>query len=136
MKDTRKNRIRFIHETKISNYTGKAPTLKSLNEKSDNYINAVINADRASYENWLSTEVYLVIGEQNGTSYMWDNWRADDDKGLKASAQASEVKLIDFATAKDHHFCKYCDGIADGKNKDVLCTNCREIFGHSLYSEL
>ena len=34
------------------------------------------------------------------------------------------------------HICKYCGEIAEGTYVDLLCTDCRETFGHSLYSEL
>lgn len=34
------------------------------------------------------------------------------------------------------HYCKYCGNIAEGENEDVLCEDCKQLFGHSLYSEL
>jgi len=34
------------------------------------------------------------------------------------------------------HSCKYCGGIAEGTHEDLLCSECRETFGHALYSEL
>ena len=34
------------------------------------------------------------------------------------------------------HSCKYCGGIAEGTYTDLLCKDCRETFGHSLFSEL
>ena len=34
------------------------------------------------------------------------------------------------------HLCKYCGDIAEGTYADLLCPDCRETFGHSLYSEL
>lgn len=37
---------------------------------------------------------------------------------------------------KGKHICKYCGGIAEGTYQDLLCEECRECFGHSLYSEL
>lgn len=51
------------------------------------------------------------------------------------------AKLIDgyiemIVPAKGHHICKYCQSIADGSDKDVLCKDCRDLFGHYLYSEL
>ena len=35
-----------------------------------------------------------------------------------------------------HHVCKYCYGIAEGKDEELLCQSCRELFGHTFYSEL
>ena len=34
------------------------------------------------------------------------------------------------------HICKYCGEIADGVDEDVLCKECRSLFGHAFYSEL
>lgn len=35
------------------------------------------------------------------------------------------------------HFCPYCrTNIVEGDYEDLLCSECREIFGHSLYNEL
>ena len=34
------------------------------------------------------------------------------------------------------HICKYCGWVADGTDDDLLCKDCRGLFGHSLYSEL
>lgn len=42
--------------------------------------------------------------------------------------------LIEDITSK--HICKYCGNIVEGEYEDLLCDECREIFGHSLYSEL
>ena len=39
-------------------------------------------------------------------------------------------------SSETHHLCKYCHGIAEGTYDDLLCEECREVFGHSLYSEL
>lgn len=35
-----------------------------------------------------------------------------------------------------HHLCKYCHGIAEGTDEDILCDECRETFGHTFYFEL
>jgi len=32
--------------------------------------------------------------------------------------------------------CKYCGEENNSKEADLLCSECREAFGHSLYSEL
>lgn len=34
------------------------------------------------------------------------------------------------------HICQYCGNVVEGDYEDLLCDECREIFGHSLYSEL
>lgn len=34
------------------------------------------------------------------------------------------------------HICKYCGNIAEGTLSDLLCSDCRETFGHTMFSEL
>lgn len=34
------------------------------------------------------------------------------------------------------HTCRYCGSEAEGSDGDLLCSNCRELFGHTFYSEL
>ena len=43
-----------------------------------------------------------------------------------------EVKKL----PRGSHFCEYCGDIAAGTYKDLLCADCQQTFGHSLYSEL
>ena len=40
------------------------------------------------------------------------------------------------AKSSEHHRCKYCGVLTAGADEDVLCGECREIFGHYRYSEL
>lgn len=47
------------------------------------------------------------------------------------------IKFYAVVPKKGHHICKYCGGnIVEGSYEDLLCAACRELFGHSLYSEL
>lgn len=36
----------------------------------------------------------------------------------------------------NNHICKYCGGIANGIDEDILCKECRDVFGHAFFSEL
>ena len=47
-----------------------------------------------------------------------------------------DEKITAVYDAKKHHICKYCGGIADGIDEDILCSECREDFGHAFFSEL
>ena len=37
---------------------------------------------------------------------------------------------------KGFHRCGYCGEAVPGDNEDLLCSDCRSLFGHTLYSEL
>ena len=74
--------------------------------------------------------------------------------GIKPKARKNAVKIRHTQTGKiyvapaailrdenwvsliDSHKCKYCGARARGSDEDLLCDNCRELFGHTYYSEL
>lgn len=37
---------------------------------------------------------------------------------------------------KERHICKYCGWVAEGEYEDLLCEDCRRLFGHATFSEL
>lgn len=47
-----------------------------------------------------------------------------------------DEKITKIVDSNTHHLCKYCGGIAKGIDEDVLCADCRELFGHAFFSEL
>lgn len=47
--------------------------------------------------------------------------------------ETGDTEIIDLS---GKHVCKYCGDIVDGDYEDLLCEDCRCIFGHALYSEL
>lgn len=46
------------------------------------------------------------------------------------------LEVYNKAAGKDGHKCKYCGSWVKGNNPDELCDDCKETFGHSLYTEL
>lgn len=34
------------------------------------------------------------------------------------------------------HVCKYCGKVALGQNQNILCRDCKQLFGHTYFSEL
>ena len=48
----------------------------------------------------------------------------------------TEEKISKVYDARTHHLCKYCGGIADGIDENILCQECREDFGHAFFTEL
>ena len=58
------------------------------------------------------------------------------DKWITLLETMLEEKIIAVHDANTHHICKYCGGVAKGIDEDVLCEECRDVFGHAFYSEL
>lgn len=61
---------------------------------------------------------------------------ATDVKACEDDFKEDDVTIVKIVPVKGHHICKYCGHIAEGTNKDILCDDCKRIFGHYLYSEL
>ena len=82
--------------------------------------------------------VLVSITEQDGQTTEWQNWAAESENEIREAldSEYSNLKQIQIAEAKNHHFCKYCGTVTDGTNKDLLCSECSETFGHTFYSEL
>ena len=78
---------------------------------------------------------YLVDLEKDGKVYMLDN-ASNSKKNILEFAKNAGYTVKKIVPSKEHHRCKYCNNIVPGKYDDLLCDDCRETFGHTLYSEL
>ena len=119
---------------------GKKITKKSLNDLSMETLRTIVtkNNCEAQLQAWINRPKlikYLVDGKRNGKEYSWNCEFASEEDCRKAFEEDG-IEIFKIATASDHHRCRYCDCIADGKEKDLLCDDCRSIFGHAYYSEL
>ena len=55
---------------------------------------------------------------------------------LQSQEQFKGIPITNIVNARTHHQCKYCGRITKGSYKNLLCDECKEVFGHSVYSEL
>ena len=58
---------------------------------------------------------------------------------LLKKEKGTEQLTIDNAEFYDlskFHLCHYCGAVAVGTYEDLLCCDCRQTFGHALFSEL
>ncbi len=136
-RNTRTTKIRFIHENFRAN--GKKIPKSKLYRLSDADLDDIIAKAQSLYDRFLRTTDYIVsITEQDGQTTEWQNWDAESEDEIRKALDSkySNLKRIQIAEAKNHHFCKYCGTVADGVNKDVLCLECHETYGHILFSEL
>ena len=82
----------------------------------------------------MSKEYFSKV--ENGSERCVLECTADSASALKSmlTREGYEVKKI--VLSKGRHICKYCNGIADGDDENLLCFDCMETFGHSLFSDL
>lgn len=55
---------------------------------------------------------------------------------VKAYEESLGFKVLQIEYQRGHHLCPYCGSIAKGTDKDILCEDCRETFGHYSIEEL
>jgi len=60
------------------------------------------------------------------------------DKGFakKFNKGIPITELLDIVNLEKAHICKYCGSVVEGTEEDLLCDDCREVFGHTFFSEL
>lgn len=78
---------------------------------------------------------FFIDGIFNGEHYLWEADFFNEENCRKYFNQKG-VEVIKIATKKNHHICKYCGQITDGEMENLLCDECREIFGHTFFNEL
>lgn len=82
------------------------------------------------------TKFLAEVEDQNGQQLTLSFSLLLDLEEAKLHLEKVGYKVQKIVYAKDHHICKYCNRIAEGSYEDLLCEDCKYIFGHSLYSEL
>lgn len=132
---TRTQKVDFIYK----NFTFKGGmTKKQITNKSDKVIDDFISKYQKEFDEWLNKPKdikFLVDGVQDGKDLSWDAQYPDEESCRKAF-ETEGIKVIMIAPAKGHHRCMYCGSIAKGSQKDILCGECRDVFGHYSYYEL
>ncbi len=133
-KTERKVKIDFISNSLRRD--GKKISKKSLQNLPDDELNKICNQFKDMFQDFINNppvklHKYYVLTKQALYEY-----NAEDEAHCKEYAKNDNLKVQKIVPAKGHHICKYCNGVADGSNKDMLCDECRETFGHTFYSEL
>lgn len=138
MKATKSQLVDYIYNN--FSIKGKKLTKKMLNEMPIEKLESIVVANHCEnkLEEWINRPKmikYMVDGFQDGKALSWD-CEYPNEEACKKAFEDDGIKVIKIATKSNHHRCKYCGSIAEGKNSDVLCDECRETFGHTFYSEL
>ena len=135
---TKSQMVDFIHSN-FSFIGGVKVKKRDLSGKTKEELVKLIheNGWEADFKTYLSTALikFFVDGIEGGKEYAWD-CTSDSEESVRKSLEKDGIKIIKIVPAKGHHRCKYCGSIAEGSDRNLLCEDCRELFGHSLYSEL
>lgn len=80
---------------------------------------------------------YIIANEKQIGTLDYTGNKTDAEVLAMMQANEPDAKWTECKKVpEDKHVCKYCGNIADGTHTDLLCAECREAFGHTLYSEL
>ena len=138
MKATKKQMIDYIY----NNFTkdGKKLNKKKLELCSIESLENVIKRNNCEEKlnAWINKPKkikFLVDGKKDGQIYEYE-YECTSEEELKEIFNSYNIEIVNFGKKSTHHRCGYCGEITKGKEKDLLCDDCRETFGHSLYSEL
>lgn len=53
---------------------------------------------------------------------------------IALAEMTAEIKILENKLKENH--CQYCGEPTDSSDSNVLCRDCREVFGHTFFSEL
>ena len=131
----RTTKINFITKS-LTLRNGKKITKKSLQNYSDDTLNHICEKFNDDFQDFINNppaklHKFYVLTEKALYEYS-----AEDETHCIQYVKNDKLKFQKIVPAKGHHICKYCNHIADGSDKDILCEKCRKTFGHTLYSEL
>lgn len=134
----RKKAINYIR----ANFTnaGKKITKKELEAKSDLQLQSIIivNKCEEKYDKWVDPATltkYFVQGVDNDKDYTYETY-GKSREDVKRKFRSEGINVVQIIEARGRHICKYCGNVVDGTDKNVLCCECSDEFGHYLYSEL
>lgn len=99
--------------------------------KTDNAIIVASNKKGENLSYFYGKQIYKFSGQEYKDAIL--QCKEDVEEIKQELGDKFTIKVYDGNT---NHICKYCADVAEGTYEDLLCDDCREIFGHSLYSEL
>lgn len=119
---------------------GKKITKKELNSFSTDALMSIVSNNNCEQklEEWINRPKlvkFMVDGIEDGKTFSWDCEYVSEEECRKAFEQRGVV-VEKILPQKGNHRCKYCGGAAEGSDTNLLCEECRELFGHAFYYEL
>ena len=136
---SREQKIDFIN--KNLTVKGKKITKTRLRQASDETINEACQRYEELFEKYIKNsskkqvKFLAEVKDADENNYTFEG-KAESREEFEKSINEDGYTAVRIVAAKGHHICKYCKGIAEGSHTDLLCEECRELFGHTLYSEL
>lgn len=136
----RETKIDFINKNVI--FSGKKMTKTKLRNLPDDKINKICEKFKKECLDFVNNPPAKLIkffadctDKKTGANMIHEG-RAGSEDAFKKGLTAAGFTINKITPARGHHLCKYCYGIAEGSDKNMLCDNCRNVFGHTFYSEL
>lgn len=134
-------KIDFISQ-RLKTANGKKFTKNQLRDASDDALDGACKRFSKEFEEYINNPPkklikYFAEATVNETKDQVSfEGSYESETSAKEDIEKDGYTVTKIVPAKGHHLCRYCSGIAEGKDKNILCDACRELFGHTFYSEL
>ncbi len=138
-KYTKEQKIDYIN--RCVKFKGKKISKSQLKTWPDSKIDAICERFADDFKDFIKnppvklTKFYIEATDKQGDRVTMEASYFDAETCEKSMA-SDGYKIARIVPARGHHICMYCNGIADGAQKDILCDDCRDMFGHYSYYEL
>ncbi len=124
-------KVKFL--SKNIRVNGKKLSQKSWSERKDKVIDDICFKFHREFELEMKAPLEKYLVECDTSSFSVE---ARSEEQAMEYVRESGYNPVQAVKARGHYFCKYCSRIVKGTNKDVLCPECRDVFGHAFFSEL
>lgn len=114
-------------------------TKTDIRKMPDEVLDKLINKFEKEFTEWLQQPKlieYLADCIDPAGKTVGYKVSATNKEEAKAYLKKEGNKVLKIAPKKGNHLCMYCGSIAEGTQKDILCEECRSIFGHYSFYEL
>lgn len=124
--------MNYYHESTVENYLGQAKNCGAEIHKIDDDL-TVVYGRKVGRKTGIITRVktedarILFRPDEEVPDYIYKIRQYNDIPDKYA-------KMINIDDGVN--YCKYCGSPTDSVDEDVLCEECRDLFGHTFYSEL
>lgn len=136
----RKTKENFIHD--CLEVKGKKIPKKTIKQLDDEHLDKLCAKFQQNFETYVNnppvklTKYFAdVVKKSNNKKFTIEN-RFENMDACKKHLENEGYEIVKIVPARGHHLCEYCKGIVDGSDKDILCDECIDVFGHFRYSEL
>lgn len=135
-KITKKDKVDFLYGIGVS-AKGKRISKRDLQKISSKVLDDIFEKFRVThdFEAWKNRPKLSAFYAECKSGVIFQVEAVSSEEAEKRITEDGE-EVVRVVPIKEHHICPYCNGLADGFDSDMLCEECRMLFGHTYIDEL